>query len=82
MSGRIKLARGSRAIRRGQSNVKYQNGAKCPPRHFSKHNYFLRIWLYFQPALLIDTVTKSMQITDATPTRPGLWNVSQEVSQV
>lgn len=31
------------------SNAK--TGQSGPPRHFSKHNYFLRIWLYFQPAL-------------------------------
>lgn len=71
MSGSIKLARGSRAIRRGQSNAKYQNGAKCPPRHFSKHNYFLRIWLYFQPALLIDTVQNLCKWLTRLPPDPA-----------
>lgn len=64
------------------SNVKCQNGAKCPLA-ISPSTITFSAFGYTSNPPSIDTVQNLLQITDVTtPTRPSLWNVPQEVSQV
>ena len=75
----VKIAKGSKAIRRGKSvkcpngtNLKfaplqYTNSSTFSPSFFGhRHACFLQIWLYFQPAAYHD-VPSRLQVTNTTP---------------